>query len=68
MSPNFQVGYTDDSDKTAKIPIQTDGTASEITVAVVGDLDDSVWLPDEPILESTKSIKIRLFEFGKALM
>jgi hypothetical protein len=65
MSPHFQVGYTNDSDHTAKIPIQTDGTVSEITVVVVGDLDDSVWFGNEPaILESTKSIKIRLFEFG----
>jgi hypothetical protein len=67
IHPNFQVAY-DDVYHNITIPIRTDDVASETSGTVAGDLDNMVMLGNgrqTAILESTKIIKIKLFEFGR---
>lgn len=66
VSPRFQVSY-EDSYHRVTIPIRADDVASEITGSVAGDLEDMVLLGNpSAILQSTKVIKLKLFEFGRS--
>ena len=69
IGPHFQVSYDSALDRSVIVSIRADDVASEFTGTVYGDHEDQVKVSGNQqaaILDATKVIKIKLFEFGRS--